>query len=243
MWNGKLKAVTFSIDDGCASDRRIVEIFNKYGIKGTFNINSGLLNTEFVIRNEQGKIVETVPKMKVYEVKDVYAGQEIAAHTCTHPNLTDLSEKEIVYQVEEDRKTLSALVGYDVVGRAYPCGGVNNDERVAKCIKENTPIQYARTITSTYAFDLQEDLLRFNPTIYWIEKELFDLVEKFLAFETDKPQLLYIWGHAFELDRGHYITYEKLEELCARIANRDDVFYGTNCEVFNLKKDKSDERR
>ena len=137
MWNGKLKAVTFSIDDGCASDRRIVEIFNKYGIKGTFNINSGLLNTEFVIRNEQGKIVETVPKMKVYEVKDVYAGQEIAAHTCTHPNLTDLSEKEIVYQVEEDRKTLSALVGYDVVGMAYPCGGVNNDERVAKCIKEN----------------------------------------------------------------------------------------------------------
>ena len=53
MWNGKLKAVTFSIDDGCASDRRIVEIFNKYGIKGTFNINSGLLNTEYEIRNEK----------------------------------------------------------------------------------------------------------------------------------------------------------------------------------------------
>jgi peptidoglycan/xylan/chitin deacetylase (PgdA/CDA1 family) len=235
MWNGKLKAVTFSIDDGCASDKRIVEIFNKYGIKGTFNINSGLLNTQHEIRNEQGKIVEVVPKMKAYEVKNVYQGHEVAVHTCTHPNLTDLEEKEVVYQVEEDRKTLSGLVGYDVIGMAYPCGGTNNDERVAKIIKENTPIQYARTIASTYSFDLQENLLRFNPTVYWIEEQLFDIVERFLGLKTDKPQLLYIWGHAFELDRGNLISYEKLEMLCALLSKHDDLFFGTNREVFNIK--------
>jgi peptidoglycan/xylan/chitin deacetylase (PgdA/CDA1 family) len=235
MWNGKLKAVTFSIDDGCASDKRIVELFNKYGIKGTFNINSGLLNTQHEIRNEQGKIVEVVPKMKAYEVKNVYQGHEVAVHTCTHPNLTDLEEKEIIYQVEEDRKTLSGLVGYDVIGMAYPCGGTNNDERVAKIIKENTPIRYARTITSTYSFDLQENLLQFNPTVYWIEKQLFDVVERFLGLKTDKPQLLYIWGHAFELDRGDLIFYEKLEMLCALLSKHDDLFFGTNREVFNIK--------
>lgn len=237
MWNGKLKAVTFSIDDGCASDKHIVEIFNKYGIKGTFNINSGLLNTEHVIRNEHGGIVEVVPKMKAYEVKNVYQGHEVAVHTCTHPNLTDLQEKEIVYQVEEDRKTLSGLVGYDVVGMAYPCGGTNNDVRVAKIIKENTPIRYARTITSTYSFDLQENLLQFNPTIYWIETQLFEIVERFLALKTDKPQLLYIWGHAFELDRGDLISYEKLEALCALLSKHDDLFFGTNREVFNIERE------
>ena len=235
MWNGKLKAVTFSIDDGCASDRRIVEIFNKYGIKGTFNINSGLLNTEYEIRNEKGIVVETIPKIKAYEVQDVYAGHEVAVHTCTHPNLTTLEEKEIIDQVEEDRKTLSALVGYDVVGMAYPCGGVNNDERVAKVIRKHTPIQYARTITSTYSFDLQENFLQFNPTIYWIETQLFEIVERFLALKTDKPQLLYIWGHAFELDRGDLISYEKLEALCALLSKHDDVFFGTNREVFDIK--------
>ena len=235
MWNGKLKAVTFSIDDGCASDRRIVEIFNKYGIKGTFNINSGLLNTEHEIRNEKGIVVETIPKIKAYEVKDVYTGHEVAVHTCTHPNLTTLEEKEIIDQVEEDRKTLSALAGYDIVGMAYPCGGTNNDERVAKILRKHTPIQYARTITSTYSFDLQENFLQFNPTIYWIETQLFEIVERFLALKTDKPQLLYIWGHAFELDRGVLISYEKLEALCALLSKHDDVFFGTNREVFNIK--------
>ena len=235
MWNGKLKAVSFSIDDGCASDKRIVEIFNKYGIKGTFNINSGLLNTDFRIYNEKGEVFEIIPKIKAYEVKDTYQGHEVAVHTCTHPNLTTLQEEAVIAQVEEDRKTLAALVGYDVVGMAYPCGGINNDERVANIIKKHTPIQYARTITSTYSFDLQTNLLQFHPTVYWVEEQLFNIVEKFLALKADKPQLLYIWGHAFELDRGTSISYEKLEQLCACLSKYDDLFFGTNREVFSIE--------
>ncbi len=37
---GKTKAVTFSYDDGCRVDLRLVEIINEYGIKCTFNISS-----------------------------------------------------------------------------------------------------------------------------------------------------------------------------------------------------------
>ena len=36
MWNGKKKAITFSFDDGVAQDIRLVEILNKYNLKGTF---------------------------------------------------------------------------------------------------------------------------------------------------------------------------------------------------------------
>lgn len=42
MWNGKKKAVTFSYDDGVTQDRRLVEMMNTYGVKGTFNLNSGI---------------------------------------------------------------------------------------------------------------------------------------------------------------------------------------------------------
>ena len=35
-WQGKLKAVTFSFDDGVTQDKRLVEILNKYGLKATF---------------------------------------------------------------------------------------------------------------------------------------------------------------------------------------------------------------
>ena len=41
MWNGKKKAITFSFDDGVTQDIRVIKILNQYGLKGTFNLNSG----------------------------------------------------------------------------------------------------------------------------------------------------------------------------------------------------------
>ena len=38
---GKHKALTMSYDDGKTQDRRLVEIFNRYGIKGTFHLTGG----------------------------------------------------------------------------------------------------------------------------------------------------------------------------------------------------------
>ena len=43
MFNGKNKALTFSFDDGVTQDERLINIFNKYGLKGTFNLNSEFL--------------------------------------------------------------------------------------------------------------------------------------------------------------------------------------------------------
>ena len=92
-------------------------------------------------------------------------------------------------------------------------------------------MKYARTIESTYSFDLQENLLRFNPTVYYIEDCLEDIVDKFLALETDKPQLLYIMGHAYEMD-ANLITWENFERICAKLSGRSDIFYGTNKEII-----------
>ena len=39
---GKHKVLTFSYDDGKLEDRRLVEIFNKNGLRGTFNLNTGI---------------------------------------------------------------------------------------------------------------------------------------------------------------------------------------------------------
>ena len=229
MWNGKNKAITFSFDDGVTQDIRLIEILNKYNLKGTFNLNSSLLAKDnFLDRN--GRRVRH-KKLFVDEVKNVYHGHEVAVHTLTHPNLTTLEENDIVYQVETDREVLSNIMGYEVIGMAYPCGGVNNDDRVAKIIKEKTGVKYARTITSTYNFDKQENLYRFNPSIYYIEENFEKVVDDFIALKTDKPQLLYIWGHSYEMD-AEYITWEKFERICEKLSNLDDVFYGTNKECL-----------
>ena len=52
MWNGKKKALTFSFDDGVTQDKKLIEILNRYGLKATFNINSGFFGAKNeLIRN------------------------------------------------------------------------------------------------------------------------------------------------------------------------------------------------
>ena len=117
------------------------------------------------------------------------------------------------------------------MGLAYPCGYV--DDRVVEVIKAKTGIKYARTITSTYSFDLQENLLRFNPTIGVGGEDctkLFELGEAFIALQPDSPKLFYIWGHSYSFDVTD--TWDKFEEFCKMISGKDDIFYGTNKEIL-----------
>ena len=165
-------------------------------------------------------------------MKKIYAGHEIAAHTLTHPNLVDLDDQTVIWQVETDRKILSDLCGEEVVGLAYPCGGKNNDDRVAEVIKKNTGVKYCRTIDSSYSFKKQDNLYRFNPTVYYIETDkLFELAEEFLRSDPTEDSLFYIWGHTYEMD-ANYISWERFEEFCKLISGKKDVFYGTNKEVL-----------
>ena len=227
MWNGKMKALTFSYDDGTLQDRRLVEIFNKYGLKATFNLNSGLFGYRGRL-NVEGVLTET-NKVFDEEIKGLYDGHEVAGHTLHHPTLNQIGDEDVIRQVEDDRKYLQELVGYNVCGMAYPCGGV--DDRVVKLIEDNTGIRYARTTLSTYNYELQEDLLRFNPTISHYEfDKMVELGEEFLRLEPDRPQLYYIWGHSYEFDT--YQTWERFEEFCKMMSNHDDIFYGTNYQVL-----------
>ena len=58
-----------------------------------------------------------------------------------------------------------------------------------------------------------------------------EIVDKFLEMQTDEPQLLYIWGHSYELDYNES-RWERFENLCKMLSGKEDVFYGTNKEVL-----------
>lgn len=150
----------------------------------------------------------------------------------THPALSALSDQEIIRRVEDDRLALSEIAGYEVVGMAYPGGTDFINEHVASLIRNHTGIKYARTTTSTHNFDLQADLIMFNPTVYhhfeW--EELFRLGEEFLALKTDTPKVFYIWGHSYEFDIRQ--EWDRFEKFCALISHADDIYYGTNAEIL-----------
>lgn len=229
-WNGKTKAITFSYDDGVTQDIRLIELLNKYNLKCTFNLNSELLSQKGILIRNDNKVSHY--KISSEDVKYVYDGHEIAVHTLTHPNLTECETSEIIRQVETDRLNLSQLAGYEVVGMAYPCGGVNNDERVAQIIKENTGVKYSRTITSNNCFDIQENLYRFNPTAYHLDFDnMMRLGQEFIELKTESPKIFYIWGHSFEMDYEPD-NWIKLEEFFKLISLKEDIFYGTNKEIL-----------
>lgn len=229
MFDGKMKAITFSYDDCITQDVRLVELFNKYGVKATFNINSELLGKKGELNIQGIKVGHN--KLLPDEIKDIYAGHEVAVHTLTHPRLQDIEDdNEIIRQIEEDRKNLEKLVGYNVCGMAYPFNGRDAD-RVAAIIRNHTAVKYARTTNSTLNFDLQDNLYQFNPTVHHADYDnLFKLGEEFVNLKPDSPKVFYIWGHSYEFDA--FDDWDKFEDFLKLISGKDDIFYGTNREVL-----------
>ena len=54
---GKKKAFNITYDDGVTQDIRFVELLNKYGVKGTFNLNSELMRNGFEWTHETGLVI------------------------------------------------------------------------------------------------------------------------------------------------------------------------------------------
>ena len=230
-----MKILTFSYDDGITQDIRLAELFHKYGMKATFNVNSGLLGKEREIT--RNGVTFRHDKVKPEDVKYIYEGHEIAAHSLTHPHLNDLEDdNEIIRQVEEDRLALSELCGYEVVGFAYPGGGVNYNSHVADVIRANTGVRYARTTVASDNFDKQENLFEFKPTIHHYPDwdKVFATCEKFLALPADEDALFYVWGHSYELDIAK--DWDRFEEFLQMMANQKDVHYLTNKEALLQRK-------
>ncbi|MCI8332441.1 MAG: polysaccharide deacetylase family protein [Clostridiales bacterium] len=230
MFNGKMKALTFSFDDGVVQDERLIALFDKYHVKGTFNLNSGNLGRVGTLTQEG----VTFPQIRFTEseIARVYRGHEVAAHTLTHRPLVGAPEEVIVEQVEADRLRLSDIVGYEVRGFAYPGPGVEADSRVAQIIRENTGVRYARTANCSGNFEMQDNLFEFRPTVYEHGdfERMVALGEQFIALKPECPQIFYIFGHSYEFDIKD--TWDDFERFLANISGRDDIFYGTNAEVL-----------
>ena len=225
------KILTFSYDDGVTQDIRLIELLDKYGMKATFNLNSAFLGGKGSLTREGVAVAHN--KVASQDIRSVYGGHEVAAHTLTHPLLTSIAdESEIIRQVEQDRLALSELCGCEVVGFAYPGGGINYDGRVSKIIRESTGVRYCRTTVSSHSFDLQENLFEFKPSVYHHEEwdKLFELGEKFLSLDTYEKKIFYVWGHSYEFDI--HDTWDRFEEFLKMMSGKSDISYLTNREAL-----------
>lgn len=224
MWqNQNKKAITLSFDDGITQDIRLVELLNRYHLKCTFNINTGLTSSfhDFTIDNL------CISHLPVDTLKSIYSGHEVAVHSYTHPDLTQLSESDIYQELKTDYDRIKAEFGIEPVGMAYPFGTFN--DTVVKVV-EQIGLQYARTVIDSYSTQLSKDLLRLQPTCHFNDPQLPKIITEFINSTPETPQLLYIWGHSYECDLNQ--NWDYLERIFQQIAFHEDIFYGTNKSVL-----------
>ena len=220
---GKTKALILSFDDGMVADRRLVKLMNEYGLVGTFHLNSNKLGTKDYLTKE--------------EIKVVYKGHEVSAHTVNHPALINISREEILFEVGEDRRELERLSGNLVRGMAYPFGNYNDS--VVEIIR-GLGIEYARTVKDTYTFGIPDEFLKWHPTIHQFGKAYFtpdnpendkkelagfyQVVNHFLS--TDSLALMDVWGHSWE-NNGAGDRWTEMEKFFKMVAGNPDIFYTT----------------
>ena len=210
----KYKALTFSYDDGVIYDRQLVDIFNKYGMKATFNISSKRLGYKRFLP-ENG-------------LAALYAGHEIASHGEYHKNMAKLSPEDLEKEIRNDRLGLEKITGYPVLGIAYPYGAYSAN--VINALKKHN-IVYGRTVAATGNFQLPDDFMRWQTTAHH-NSNIAELAEK---FKTYKPwggviSLCYIWGHSYEFNNQK--NWHIIEDFCKKLSNHPDIWYATNIEIF-----------
>lgn len=213
--NGKSKALTMSYDDGKKQDERLLAIFNQYGIKGTFNLNYGLM--------EQA---ERIDKEKI---KELYQGHEIATHTLTHPTIARCPLTQVAQEILEDRKGLEFLCDYVVRGHAYPNGSYS---QAIKELFSQLGIAYARVVSDKDDFELPVDLMEWKPTCHHNNVSLMEKAEWFAGFQKKQYlKLMYVWGHSYEFDNDN--NWYLIEKFCEYMGGREDIWYATNLQIVD----------
>lgn len=230
--NGRAKAVTFSYDDGVPQDKRLAELFDKYGMKATFNFNCEYIKKENFTKEQ----------IKEYFLDK---GHEIAVHGANHRANGNLRAIEGIRDVLDCRLELEKKCNRIIRGMAYPDSGITqmgnfgSYEQIKNYLIE-LDIAYSRTLGGdNNSFLLPQDFYAWMPTAHHNNPKIMEYVDEFLNLDISPntyharrvPRLLYIWGHSYEFDRHN--NWDHIEQICRKLANNDELWYATNIEIYD----------
>ncbi|MBQ8380323.1 MAG: polysaccharide deacetylase family protein [Clostridia bacterium] len=233
---GKPKALTLSYDDGIRADLKLCEILKKYGLKCTFNINSGSLTLPSMINPN---------RLTVDEIKEhiVGAGHEIAVHGRRHLAPGIASAPVAIKDVLDCRTELEEIFGTVVRGMAYPDTGITkihypNSFASIRSYLSELGIVYSRTLSAdNNSFMLPEDFLAWVPTAHHNNPNLMKWADEFIEADgyhkiitRRYPRLFYLWGHSYEFDNND--NWDVIERFAEKMSGRSDIWYATNIEIY-----------
>ena len=204
-----MKYFVFAIDDGTIYDTKVIDIFNKYNIRATFNLNSGLQDYVWY----KGDL--PVRRLDLYKYKNIYNNHEIASHSLTHPYLTNMNDEAVYHEAKQDVDNIERIFDRKVNSFSFPFDGF--DERTINIIK-SVGITHIILPEIDDSFRSPIDTFHIKVTSWNID----DALEKFDRFIKDKNAEIFIYlshSYDYEFDR----SYDKLEKLCQMVTSNKDI--------------------
>ncbi len=206
-----MKIVSLSFDDGTIYDKRFIDLLNKYGLKATFNLNSGLDN--FIWYYED----KPIRRLNLEESKDIYNGHEVASHSLTHPYFSSLDEKRQIQEVEEDILNLEKIFSRKIEGFAFPF--IDQTEANIQVVKNNIDLKYIRCSIFTEKI-LPKDRYHVGINALYDDKDIYEKLERYKS-NILPNSLFVIAGHSYEFEVKN--DWEKIENLLKYLKENDDL--------------------
>ena len=220
---GKPKAFVVTYDDGVLQDRPFVALLNRYGLKGTFTLNSGLMENEFEWTHENGSVIK---RLSTDNAVSLYQGHEIAGHSLTHPYMEHLSEEALMAELQTDKANLEKLFGREIKGFAVPFDYYS--DRIERCARK-CGFTYVRLPKESRSFLPPEDTFNWTAGIFHLDERLTDFVDAFLS-ASDELAFCQIAGHSYDLDTEN--MWGVMEDIFRKVSDDRDILPMTTMELI-----------
>ncbi len=90
-------------------------------------------------------------------------------------------------------------------------------------------------------FTLPEDWHNWMPTAHHTSPAVMEYVNKFVNLKVSdfyranrSVRVFFLWGHSTEFVRDQ--NWDLIEEICKKLANREDTWYATNMQIYEYTK-------
>lgn len=234
--------VTTSWDDGHPLDFKILELLEKYNLKGTFYIP--LTNSENQVMDRN-------------MINEISKFQEIGGHTINHKYLNLLNDKEAEIEITQCKVLLEEIIGQPIFAFCFPGGKYSNrDVQILK----NSGFLFGRTtnlLSSTYsqsnlmnttiqAYNHRSSTLikhcvkRFNfkaiidnSFLIPFDRNFLKLAEYSIHRSIKSDGVFHIWGHSWEIEK--YNLWPQIEDLFKILSVIPDIKFLSNTETWEYK--------
>ena len=206
-----MKIVSLSFDDGTIYDKRFIDLLNKYGLRATFNLNSGL--KDFIWYYED----KPIRRLNLEESKEIYKGHEVASHSLTHPYFSSLDEKRQIREVEEDILNLEKIFSRKIEGFAFPF--IDQTEANIQVVKNNIDLKYIRCSIFTEKI-LPKDRYHVGINALYDDKDIYEKLERYKS-NILPNSLFVIAGHSYKFEVKN--DWEKIEKLLKYLKENDEL--------------------